>query len=129
MQEKTITGFQAVPSLPVVLWTRKKWWCKALFWAGLCTVAFLIVNTISFEYFISSGHKFSEAALAQLPASLKWLAPRIAPEFFLMAIGYGILSGTLLALSSRLLTWLIVIVIFVLTIGTLGLCQIIVFAD
>jgi hypothetical protein len=129
MQEKTIAGFQAVPPLPVVLWVRKKWWCKALFWAGLCTVAFLIVNATAFEYFISGGHRFSEASLAQLPASLKWLAPRIAPEFFLMAIGYGVLSGTLLSLSNRLLTWLVVIAIFVLAIGTLELCQIIVFAD
>ena len=129
MEEKTITGFQVIPPLPIVLWIRKKWWCKAILWASLCTVIFLIVNTAAFEYFTSSSHRFSKTTLLQLPASLKGLAPRIAPECCLMAMGYGVLSGILLSLSNRLLTWLVIIVIFVLAIGTLGLCQIIVLAD
>jgi hypothetical protein len=127
MKEKIKTGFQVLPPLPVVLWIKKRRWFKAILWAVVCAVAFLIVNTISFEYCVASRHWLAKETLVQLPGSLKWLAPRIASEFCLMAIGCGVLSGILLALSNRLLAWLAVVVIFVLATGTLGICQMVVF--
>ena len=127
MGTKTKLKFEVLPPLPVVLWIRKNLWLKVILWAGLCTVAFLIVNTMSFEYLVSNHYGLSKAALSQLPDLLKWLAPRIAPEFCLMAIGCGILCGIILALSNRILAWLAVVVLFILASGTMGLCQMIVF--